>query len=309
MVVPFSVGSQTAMVLVVDPDPASQREMRSRLMSLGYTARLADDYESAAAIVSATPPDVILALGQHAQGKGWSDLQAQLNSWGIPVVRLAERDEEANTLESAASKISDADLKLRLDAALQTRSLQGALLIENARLSAERLHDPLTGLFNRRYAMIRVEEEIKRSSRRSYPLSCLLVDIDKFDAVNDAWGHLVGDGVLRDMAHIVTRTLRASDIVARYRDDEFLALLTDTDAQGAQVAANRLRDAVADHNFFNRGSSGPIRLTASIGIAYWQPSQRPGEGTWEPQLIALAERALKAAKLSGANRLVMLQAA
>jgi diguanylate cyclase (GGDEF)-like protein len=136
----------------------------------------------------------------------------------------------------------------------------------------------------------------------------VLLDVDKFTEVNDTWGHAVGDAVLRDLAHIVTRTMRASDIVSRYRDDEFLVLLTDTDASGAQIAANRLRDAVAAHSFFNPEAEEPIKLTASIGIAYWQPIAGPG-GTWEPQLIALAERALRAAKLSGPNRLVMLQAA
>jgi diguanylate cyclase (GGDEF)-like protein len=204
--------------------------------------------------------------------------------------------------------ISDTDLKTRVESALRSRSLLKALAVENARLEAERLHDPLTGLFNRRYVMIRVEEEVRRSSRHAYPLSCLIVDIDKFNEVNDAWGHTVGDGVLRDVAHIVTRTMRSTDIVCRYRDDEFLVLLTDTDAQGAQIAANRLRDGIAAHDFFNIGGDDPVKVTASIGIAYWEPATGQG-GTWEPQLLALAERALKAAKLSGPNRLVMLQAA
>ncbi|HET6262429.1 MAG TPA: hypothetical protein VFG99_09355, partial [Chloroflexia bacterium] len=67
--------------------------------------------------------------------------------------------------------------------------------------------------------------------------------------------------------------------------------------------------AVAAHDFVNPTSSDPIKVTASIGVAYWVPTARPGEGTWEPQLIGLAERALRAAKQSGPNRLVMLQAA
>ncbi len=106
-----------------------------------------------------------------------------------------------------------------------------------------------------------------------------------------------------------TRTLRATDIVARYRDDEFMGLLTDTDATGAQIAANRLRDAIAVHEFIHPPTGNRVEMTVSIGVAYWQPTAKPGEGTWEPQLIGLAERALKAAKLSGPNRLVMLQAA
>jgi diguanylate cyclase (GGDEF)-like protein len=303
-----SVSSQPALVLVVDADPAHQRTMRDRLLRMGYTVRSADDHQSAMAIVTATPPDVVLLPGYADQNDGWSELQPQLDSWGIPVLRLSPPGSTNTVVLPEVLNMSDEDLQMRVDSALQQRNIYKALVIENARLAAERLHDALTGLFNRRYMMIRTEEEIKRSSRRSYPLSCVLLDIDKFTGVNDDWGHAVGDAVLRDMAHIITRTMRASDIVSRYRDDEFLVLLTDTDATGAQIAANRLRDAVAAHSFFNPGTEEPIKLTASIGIAYWQPMSGPG-GTWEPQLIALAERALRAAKLSGPNRLVMLQAA
>lgn len=303
-----SSSSQPAMVLVVDADPGNQRALRDRLLRLGYTARSADDHQSAFVIVSSTPPDVLLLPGHADLSEGWGDLQQQLDNWGIPVLKLLASNDTSTQLLDMITTITDADLKTRVESALRSRSLLKALAVENARLEAERLHDPLTGLFNRRYVMIRVEEEVRRSSRHAYPLSCLIVDIDKFNEVNDTWGHTVGDGVLRDVAHIVTRTMRSTDIVCRYRDDEFLVLLTDTDAQGAQIAANRLRDGIAAHDFFNLEGDDPVRVTASIGIAYWEPSSGQG-GTWEPQLLALAERALKAAKLSGPNRLVMLQAA
>jgi diguanylate cyclase (GGDEF)-like protein len=300
-----SVSSQPALVLVVDPDPASQRTLRDRLLRLGYTARSVDDHQSALEIIAATPPDVVLLPGNADRSEGWGALQTQLDNWGIPVLRLGEpAPRPAPTADPG-----DTDLKLRVESALQTRNLYKALVLENARLSAERLHDTLTGLFNRRYIMIRAEEEVRRSSRHGYPLSCLLLDIDRFGDLNDKWGHVVGDGVLRDLSHVITRTMRATDVAARYRDDEFLILLTDTDAAGAQIAANRLRDSVADHNFFNSEANDPLRITASIGIAYWQPVKGSQSGTWEPQLLALAERALRAAKLSGPNRLVMLQAA
>jgi diguanylate cyclase (GGDEF)-like protein len=305
--------TKPAVVLVVDPDPASQRKMRERLMDLGYSARAVDDYESAQDVIATTPPDVVLVCGHPTQGEGWNTVQSELNRWGIPILVL---DESENTdvlttgpLPEVARSKDENELKLRLDAALQSRTLQDALMIENARLSAERLHDPLTGLYNRRYMMIRVEEEILRSSRRGHPLSCMLVDIDSFTKVNDDWGHQTGDSILRDLAHLITRTLRASDIICRYRDDQFLILLTDTDASGAQIASNRLRDIIAGHNFPNPLSTEPIKMTVSVGISYWQPTSKPGEpGTWEPQLLGLAERALKAAKQSGPNRLVILQA-
>ncbi|HKP54843.1 MAG TPA: diguanylate cyclase [Chloroflexia bacterium] len=310
MTVP-SVGSQSVTVLVIDPDPLNQRAMRDQLMRLGYTARSTDDYDSALAILEATPPDVVLLVNLPIPGEGWEELQANLKNWGIPLITLTGMGDgfTMRDLSSPDQAVQDVDLRARLDAALQSRQAHEALVMENARLSGERLYDPITGLFNRRYMMIRVEEEIKRSSRHAYPLSCLLLDIDGFDAINEKWGNHTGDAILRDISHIMTRTLRATDIVARYRDDEFIGLLTDTDATGAQIAANRLRDAVAIHHFNHSATNERIELTVSIGVAYWHPTTAPGEGTWEPQLIGLAERALKAAKLSGPNRLVMLQAA
>lgn len=307
--------SRPAVVLVIDPDPESQRQTRERLLEMGYTARSVDDYESALDVVATTPPDVVLLSNKSPGGAGWNELQTDLKRWGIPILTLGMSEDTGQLATGPMAEIhpawNDKDLKLRLDAALQSRTLQEALMTENARLTAERLHDALTGLYNRRYIMIRAEEEIMRSSRRGHPLSCLLVDIDGFEKINDNWGHATGDAVLRDMAHLVTRTMRGTDISCRYRDDQFLILLTDTDAQGAQIAANRLRDVVVGHNFINPISPNePIKLTASVGISYWQPGGAVEQSgtTWEPQLIGLSERALKAAKQSGTNRLVILQA-
>lgn len=303
----YSQGSNSAVVLVVDPDPMNQRALRDRLVRLGYTARSADDADSAQAIVESTPPDVVIATHSSTTAEDWPALQINLGNWGIPYFELEEVDLAVDA--SAAPGLEDDDLRERIREALRSRKLQDALVAENTRLAAERLYDPITGLFNRRYVMIRVEEEVKRSARHAYPLSCLLLDIDRLDAVNERFGNHVGDAVLRDMAHVITRTLRATDIVARYRDDEFISLLTDTDSTGAQVAANRLRDAIAAYKYAGAPEGEQLALTASVGVAYWEPANRPGEGTWEPQLIALAERALRAAKMSGPGRLVMLQAA
>jgi diguanylate cyclase (GGDEF)-like protein len=292
-------GPLSAAILVIDPDPLNQRKLRDQLMRLGHTARSADDCGTALDIMEETPPDVVIFVSPVERDESWTELQEQLLNWNVPALELNDPEPQ----------ISDDELRERVTSALSSRQSHEALLMENARLAAERLYDPITGLFNRRYMMIRVEEEIRRSSRHGYPLSCLLLDIDGFEEINEEHGHHVGDAVLRTMAHIVTRTLRATDIVARYRDDEFISLLTDTDSTGAQIAANRIRDAIAGQIFTGQPDGPRIEVTVAIGVAYWHPSPKPGEGTWEPQLIGLAERALKAAKLSGPNRMVMLQAA
>src|SRR5687768_9988153 len=154
-------GRQTATVLVIDPDPVNQRAMRNRLMFMGHTARTADDYESALAVLEATPPDVVLMARPIEQGEEWDELHEELTQWSIPYIELGEAD----------AKIGDGELNSRISVALRSRQAHEALAMENARLSAERLYDPVTGLFNRRYIMIRVEEEIRRSSRHAYPLS------------------------------------------------------------------------------------------------------------------------------------------
>src|SRR5687767_4192054 len=159
MVMP-SAGSQTALVLVIDPEPAIQRALRDKLLGLGYTARLADDYYSAASIIEATPPDVLIVSDQVAStGKGWSEVQVHLNNWGIPLLKISDilPGVEAGASPALINQLPDSSLKLRIDAALSTRNLYKALALENARLIAERLHDPLTGLHNRRYMMIRTE--------------------------------------------------------------------------------------------------------------------------------------------------------
>lgn len=309
--IPSSTGPKQAVILVIDADPVGQRTVRERLTNLGYSARSVDDYSSALTVLASTPPDAVILAHPAKPGEAWDSLQVELNKWGIPVITLDAPEDPMSTgfLPDATPKGQSADLKLRVDAALRSRTLQETLLTENARLAAERLHDPLTGLYNRRYMIIRIEEEILRSTRRGHPLSCMLVDVNRFDRINETWGHVVGDAVLRDMAHLILRTLRGSDIVCRYRDDQYLTLLTDTDAAGAQIAANRMRDAVTEYKFLNPLSSEPLQLTVSVGVAYWQPATRPGQGgTWEPQLLGLCERALKAAKQSGTNRLVILQA-
>ena len=132
---------------------------------------------------------------------------------------------------------------------------------------------------------------MRRSLRHAYPLSCMLIDIDNFADINDNWGHPVGDGVLRDVAHIVTRTMRSTDIVCRYRDDEFLVLLTDTDATGS--ANRRQPDARAGHGsplILNRNSGDPVKLTASTGVAYWEPADKKN-ATWEPVNSSLSPSA------------------
>src|SRR5436309_7987020 len=113
---PTATRSESAVVLVIDPNPESQRAIRDRLTAIGYAARSVDDYESAIQVITITPPDVVLTAGQIAQGEAWNDLQAQLNRWGIPLLDIGRPAEEngasTSPLPGNATKVRTGALKL-----------------------------------------------------------------------------------------------------------------------------------------------------------------------------------------------------
>jgi two-component system cell cycle response regulator len=129
-------------------------------------------------------------------------------------------------------------------------------------------------------------------------LCVVMLDIDHFKKVNDSYGHLVGDDVLRDIGRLLLNTIRGSDIVARYGGEEFVLLLPETDEVGAVSFAERIRTAVEAYEFDRGDDQPPLKLTASIGVAVF-PAARVD--TVE-DLFSRADSALYRAKADGRNR-------
>lgn len=152
--------------------------------------------------------------------------------------------------------------------------------------------DTLTGAFNRQHLKEAASQEILRVQRMGYPLSMVLVDIDHFKSINDTYGHIVGDKVLKAFSDELKSSLRTSDRLYRFGGEEFLMLLYDTDLDGATVLASKIREAIQNHVFPNQ-----IRLTASFGCASFDT-----EDSFESWLQR-ADHALYAAKRSGRNRI------
>ncbi|MDR9438390.1 MAG: GGDEF domain-containing protein [Halomonas sp.] len=151
--------------------------------------------------------------------------------------------------------------------------------------------DDLTGLANRRKLMQRLDEEISLSNRHALPLSLMMLDLDHFKSINDTWGHLQGDQVLRGLAELCREMLREEDLVARQGGEEFALLLPFTPERRCRQLAERLREQVADHDF----GIGPGRITVSIGVA----EHRIGDT--RETLIHRADSSLYAAKHGGRN--------
>lgn len=128
-------------------------------------------------------------------------------------------------------------------------------------------HDPLTGLHNRRYFNEILEYEIDRSARHKHPFSILSIDLDNFKGINDCYGHVMGDNILRHLAQVLRKNLRKSDVLARLGGDEFAVILPETDSPSAQIVGEMLRQSVSDYEFLlNMESKQAVHITISVGL-------------------------------------------
>lgn len=170
--------------------------------------------------------------------------------------------------------------------------LRNALLYKQA---VEKAYiDPLTGLNNRAAFDKSIEQEIELATRHSHTLTLLMLDLDKFKEINDNYGHIVGDAVLKNFADTILECLRRSDIIFRYGGEEFAVLLRNTKAEGATLLAERMRKNVEEMEFdYN---SIKINVSVSIGLAELQ------EGDNGTKLIERADELLYKAKENGRNR-------
>ena len=178
-----------------------------------------------------------------------------------------------------------------------------AIAIQNAHYFEQTRHmafvDGLTGVYNRRYFEQRILEELERASRYAGGLAVLMLDIDHFKRINDEFGHLLGDEVLRQISTILTQQLRRVDVVCRYGGEEFSILVPQTTGEHALGAAEKLRKVIEDWSF----PGVPRPVTVSIGVADF-----PENGATRDELVKAADAALYAAKQAGRNRVLAASA-
>jgi diguanylate cyclase (GGDEF)-like protein len=160
--------------------------------------------------------------------------------------------------------------------------------------------DTLTGIHNRRHLFELAECEFNFTTRYGSPLSALMFDVDDFKAINDNYGHAVGDQALQILTGAVHAQLRAVDVFGRYGGDEFIVLLPQTGAEEARIVGERIHAAI-DALCLETGK-GPLSLTISLGIA--QATHREEQADSVESLFLRADQALYAAKRAGRNRIV-----
>jgi two-component system, cell cycle response regulator len=177
--------------------------------------------------------------------------------------------------------------------------------VNRARLLRAGITDFLTGWHNRRYLQQRMKEELARAQRRGGTIACLMIDIDRFKAVNDGYGHLAGDNALKEVAQRVDTQIRSMDTAARFGGDELAILLPDASAAEAATLAERIREVIAAVPFALTAEVERT-LTVSVGVASLSPGRHETDlKAVADRLLADADAALYRAKAMGRNRVQM----
>jgi len=253
-----------------------------------------------------TRSKVVINDAQHdplTRGFAEDLVRARVNA--ILVVPLVLFEQSVGTLLLRAAR-GDTAFSLReisfceIVAGAAANALERAHLFESIQEANERLErlavtDGLTGLYNHRFLRQRLEDEFERARRYSLPLSCMMLDVDNFKKVNDTYGHLKGDSVLRQIAKRTVESVRKSDVVARYGGEELFVIMPQTGLKGAKAQAERVRKKIAHHPF--AGLPEDAEVTVSVGVSVFDP-----ERTLDCEaLIRAADGALYRSKARGKN--------
>lgn len=293
--------SKSIDILVIDDDAADRRltelALKDSPQTGRFTIQLASSLEEGLKSLKRQSFDLVLLDLGLPESRGLNTLENfRRQCPHVPVVVLTGLQDEETGVEAIKKGAIDYvtkpfrkdGLRTRISIALQMVQLQSKLLLlANT--------DELTGLTNRRYFFDILEREILCAKIKDNPLSVMIFDLDHFKSINDTYGHLGGDMILKQVAEMLQQSVYPLDVVARYGGDEFIVLLPGTPSEKAAQAAERLRRIIDDHQWGVPNQQ--ISITTSIGLA----SSNHRNSLNLHELIEDADSALYAAKRSGRN--------
>ncbi len=294
-------------VLAAEDNPVFQSMLKTMLTKWGYEAVMARDGNEALGILQGENPPRLAVLDWMMPGMVGVEVCRKIRGASrepyIYLLLLTARTESQDLIEGMDAGADDYltkpfnahELRVRIRAGRRILDLQEQLLQAREALREQATHDGLTGLWNRTTILEKLEDELARAAREGHAVSVLMVDLDRFKTVNDTFGHLTGDAVLREAGRRMKAVARRYDSVGRYGGEEFLIVLPGCDASQAALQAERLRTALAAEAFLT--PAGKMNVTCSIGMAC--SAGRPPNA-----LVREADEALYQAKELGRNRVV-----
>jgi len=301
-------------VLIVDDDELVLAHLKELVTGAGYGVRTAATGEEALMALENSSASVVVT-DLNMPGMNGLDLCRRIRELARPgyvyIILLTVRDQEEDILvgldagadDYLSKRTSAAQFAARLRIAKRVLALEYSLKSALEKKHHLAMTDPLTGAYNRRYFTRHLGRELKRAQRFGGDVSLLMLDIDHFKAVNDTYGHLVGDTVLRKMSRLISRSLaRTTDWCARLGGEEFAVVLEGTTLAEARVCAEKVRQAIANTPFTT--SAGAVSITVSVGIGGLEEITDRASAT----VLSLQERAdinLYASKSGGRNRVTV----
>jgi diguanylate cyclase (GGDEF)-like protein len=304
-----SVPSRSALILIVDDEPLGARRVADMVAELGHRALVAQSWTDAIRLFSGNPIDLVLMDAVMPTVDGFKltrILRDKARSY-VPIVFVTgltdrsarERGVEAGADDLLMKPVDPVELRVRLTAMLRIRHLTQDLETKTRTLALLASTDSLTGLHNRRSLDERLPIELERANRYDRPVSLLMLDIDRFKRVNDAYGHEVGDEVLSFAGDLVRDVTRAADLSFRYGGEEFVVIAPETTSAHAGELGERLRAAFAARS----GAACRAGVqTISVGACATHQLMPPVDVV---TMFRAVDAALYRAKQSGRDRVVI----
>ena len=294
--------------MIAEDDPVSRRMLESILVKWGYEVTVVvDGLQALRVLDGADAPRLAVLDWMMPEMEGVQVCQRLRERKDPPyvyVLLLSARSQKRDLLQGLdlgaddyLTKPFDAlELRARLHVGERILDLQDDLLAAQEALRFRATHDALTGISNRAAILEALGREMSRQLRDNHPLGIIMADIDHFKNVNDTFGHLSGDDVLRTVAQRLRESTRPYDSVGRYGGEEFLIVAPSSDIPGTMALAERIRKYIESQPVV--AQAGPIRVSVSLGVAVNTPPSCIDIKT----LLQLADDALYRAKKNGRNR-------
>lgn len=287
---PYALGWRVVVRQPADTALQPSKRLRNQLLVLGFIAAIVFAVLAYRFAVRISRPVEQLAEAVHSIEKGERDPVYPGGSQMWEIERLSQ------SIQSMTGMLLQQEQSLkRLNASLEAQVIErtAELSAANLELAKQASRDGLTGIFNRQHFDERLLECFRTCQRNGRGFALLLIDVDHFKRVNDTYGHLAGDEVLRQVARLLMQTVRSNDFVARYGGEEFVILLPETtNVDEAQVVAEKIGQAVAATTFAEAGT-----LTVSLGLSVADASDASSQ-----EIVERADQALYEAKAQGRNR-------
>lgn len=299
-------------ILIADDSIVSRHLLEATLLKWGYEVMVACDGAEALELLQREDAPALIILDWMMPGMTGVEvcrrIRQRANEPYTYILLLTSKSQKEDLIEGMEAGADDYitkpfdenELQVRLRAGKRLVDLQAELLKAREELREQATRDSLTSLRNRSAILDELSRELARAQRDSRPLSLVIVDLDHFKKINDTYGHLAGDQVLREAARMMQNGIRQYDSIGRYGGEEFLILFPGCFEGDSYAQAERLRKQIGTSDVMVNDI--PVRITASFGVT----TALPGENCTAEALIRKADEALYVAKNSGRNRVEIL---